>query len=108
MFDNLSKLFRRKHEFDKTTQDVLDSWKQTAEEIERIKRVKDDPAWQDIERKTKTELTILIQGMITDSKDYRAGRISSLIQVLSAMNTKTLQKNLDDQVADFVAKIGDE
>lgn len=108
MFDNISKLLRRRAEFDETTNNVISSWQQTAEDIERINRVKDDPAWQAIEKKAKDELYLLISAMISESKDYRAGRISSLIQVLSSMNTKTLQKNLDDQVADFISKIGDE
>jgi len=43
--------------------------------------------------------------MISESKDYRAGRISSLIQVLSQMNTKTEEENLNNQVNDFISQL---
>ena len=56
MFDNLSKLFRERTKYDRTTQDVIESWMLSAQEIEKINAVKNDPAWQEIERRTKAEI----------------------------------------------------
>ncbi len=108
MFDNLSKLFRRQAEFDQTTQDVIKSWMLTAEQIARITEVKQSPAWQAIEQQTKRELQLLISAMIQEAKDYRSGRIASLLQVLSVMNTKTEQDNLSAAVNDFITNLGDD
>jgi hypothetical protein len=108
MFDNLSKLFRERTKFDQTTQDVIESWMLSAQEIERINTVKNDPAWKAIEKRTRDELQMLISSMIQEAKDYRSGRITSLIQVLTSMNTKTSQENLDGAIADFISNLGDD
>ena len=105
MFDNLSKLFRERTKFDQTTQDVIESWMLSAQELERINTVKNDPAWQAIEKRTKDELHMLISGMIQETKDYRSGRITSLLQVLTSMNTKTSQDNLNNAIADFITNL---
>ena len=105
MFDSLSKLFRERKKFDQTTQAVIESWHQTAQQIELVKQVKDSPAWQDTQKKITDELRLLISAVISEGKDYRAGRISSLIQVLSQMNTKTEEENLNNQVNDFISQL---
>ena len=106
MFDSLSKLFHNRGRFDQTTQDVIASWQMTADEISRINEVKDSPAWQAISKRTKDELHMLISSMIAEAKDYRSGRITSLIQVLSSMNTKTQEENLNNAINDFITNLG--
>ena len=93
MSNKLEKLVETSMDYDKESQDFIKSLKLIDQEISDIDSMKRTSGWKILDKKIRDELQNRIKEMVKDDP-----KIMTLIALLSVASTKSMSKELDEEV----------
>jgi len=94
MKKGLEQLKAEKGMYDKDSQNLIDSFSFTAQEIDKIDSMRRTEGWKVMDKKIREELHIRIKELVKDDKI-----IQTLLALLVTADTKSMSRNLDEEIS---------
>jgi len=98
MFEKFKSIFANRLTYDQPTQDTISDLNKKLASVEDIETMKETSGWQEIEKRLKDEVKLIMLSLLADDKSERAGRINACLQILNSVNTKTMREEVEQAV----------